>query len=99
MSIAISNEFGFLGIAKLRVKVTKGVGYKDAFFLVKNTLKILLSQPFIIKIKINIKYRNNSLQDRIFTNLDNNRNIYTIIIVLPLKKDIKRLRKGRIKGY
>jgi hypothetical protein len=43
MSIIISNKFGFLGIAKLRVKVTKGVGYKDVFFLVKEALKILLS--------------------------------------------------------
>ena len=99
MSIAISNEFGFLGIAKLRVKVAKGIGCEDAFFLVKNTLKILLNQPFIVKIKINIKYRNNSLQDRIFTNLDNDKNIYTIIIILLLKKDIKRLRKRGIKGY
>jgi hypothetical protein len=43
MFITIGNEFGFLGIAKLRVEITKGVRYKDAFFLVKEALKILLS--------------------------------------------------------
>jgi len=43
MSITISNEFGFLGITKLKVKVIKGIGYKDIFFLIKEVLKILLN--------------------------------------------------------
>jgi len=43
MSTAIGNEFGFLGIAKLRIKVVDGVGYEDAFFLVKEVPKTLLS--------------------------------------------------------
>jgi hypothetical protein len=43
ISIITGNEFGFLGIAKLRVKVIKGVRYKNAFFLVKEALKILLN--------------------------------------------------------
>jgi hypothetical protein len=43
ISTTIGNEFGFLGIAKLRIKVMDGVGYKDAFFLVKEVSKILLS--------------------------------------------------------
>jgi hypothetical protein len=41
-------------MAKLRAEVTDGVGYEDAFFLVKGAPKILLSQPFLAKIKINI---------------------------------------------
>jgi hypothetical protein len=40
---AIGDEFGFSGIAKLRIKVTDRVGYEDAFFLVKEVPKILLS--------------------------------------------------------
>ena len=43
ISTTISNEFGFLGIAKLRIKVIDKVGYKDTFFLVKEAPKILLS--------------------------------------------------------
>jgi hypothetical protein len=41
--ITISNKFGFLGITKLKVKVIKGIRYKDVFFLVKEALKILLN--------------------------------------------------------
>jgi len=43
MFIIIGNEFGFLGITKLKVKITKGVSYKDTFFLIKEALKILFS--------------------------------------------------------
>jgi hypothetical protein len=43
ISTTISNEFGFSGIAKLRIKVIDRVGYKDAFFLVKEVPKILLN--------------------------------------------------------
>ena len=43
ISTTISNEFRFLGIAKLRIKVIDRVGYKDTFFLVKEAPKILLS--------------------------------------------------------
>jgi hypothetical protein len=48
-------------MAKLRAKVTDKVGYENIFFLVKEALKILLSQPFLVKIKINIIYRSNGL--------------------------------------
>ena len=43
ISTTIGNEFGFLGIAKLRIKVIDKVRYKDIFFLVKEVPKILLS--------------------------------------------------------
>ena len=36
-------KFGFAGIVKLRAKVIDRVEYKDAFFLVKKALKILLN--------------------------------------------------------
>jgi len=42
MSTTTGNEFGFSGIAKLRIKVIDRVGYKDTFFLVKEVPKILL---------------------------------------------------------
>jgi hypothetical protein len=43
ISTTIGDEFGFSGIAKLRIKVMDRVGYKDTFFLVKEVLKILFS--------------------------------------------------------
>jgi len=43
MSTTISNEFGFSGIAKLRIKVIDKVRYKDTFFLIKEVPKILLN--------------------------------------------------------
>jgi hypothetical protein len=43
ISTTIGDEFGFSGIAKLRIKVIDGVGYEDTFFLVKEVPKILLS--------------------------------------------------------
>jgi hypothetical protein len=42
ISTTIGEEFGFSGMAKLRIKVIDGVGCEDAFFLVKEVLKILL---------------------------------------------------------
>ncbi len=42
ISTTIGNEFGFSGIAKLRIKVIDRVGYEDTFFLVKEVPKILL---------------------------------------------------------
>jgi hypothetical protein len=51
------------------------------------------------KIRINIKYRSNGLWDRVFTNPDNNRNIYTIIIISPLKKDTRWYGKRSMRGY
>jgi hypothetical protein len=42
ISTTIGEEFGFLGIAKLRIKVIDRVGYEDTFFLVKEAPKILL---------------------------------------------------------
>jgi hypothetical protein len=43
MSITTRAEFGFIGIVKLRAKVIDKVRYKNAFFLVKEALKILFS--------------------------------------------------------
>jgi hypothetical protein len=40
--IVTRDEFGFNGLAKVRIKIIKGVSYKDIFFLVEGTLKILL---------------------------------------------------------
>ena len=43
ISTIIGDEFGFSGIAKLRIKVIDRVGYKDTFFLIKEVPKILLN--------------------------------------------------------
>ena len=43
MSIITRAKFRFTEIVKLRAKVIDKVGYKDAFFLVKEALKILLN--------------------------------------------------------
>jgi hypothetical protein len=43
MSIATRAEFGFAGIIKLRAKIIDKIGCKNAFFLVKEALKILLN--------------------------------------------------------
>jgi hypothetical protein len=43
MSIITRAEFEFTGIVKLRAKIIDKVKYKNAFFLVKKALKILLN--------------------------------------------------------
>jgi hypothetical protein len=43
ISITIRAEFGFIEIVKLRVKVINKIRYKNIFFLVKETIKILFS--------------------------------------------------------
>jgi hypothetical protein len=45
---------------------------------------------FISKIKIVINYKDNGLWDNTFTNLEDSRNAYIIIIVLLLKSIIRR---------
>jgi len=45
---------------------------------------------FISKMKIAIDYRDNSLWDSTFTNLEDSRNAYTVIIILLLKSVIRR---------
>jgi hypothetical protein len=60
------------------------------FFLVNNSLKTLLRMPFISKMKMAINYKDNGLWDNTFTNLENSRNAYIVIIVLPLKSIIRR---------
>ena len=42
LSIATSQEFRFARIARIRLKIAKGVKYKNTFFLVKGASKILL---------------------------------------------------------
>ena len=43
MSIITRIEFRFIEIVKLKAKIIDKVKYKNIFFLVKETLKILLS--------------------------------------------------------
>ena len=46
--------------------------------------------PFISKIKIAINYKDDGLQDNMFTNLKDSKNAYIIIIVLLLKSVFKK---------
>jgi len=55
------------------------------FFLINDSLKTLLSMPFISKMKIAINYKDNGLWDSTFTNLEDSKNTCIIIIVLLLK--------------
>ena len=42
MSTTINTKFDFIDITKLRIEVAKGVGYNNAFFLIKGASKSLL---------------------------------------------------------
>jgi len=53
--------------------------------LINNSLKTLLRMPFISKIKIAIDYKDDSLWDNTFINLEDSKNAYIVIIVLLLK--------------
>jgi hypothetical protein len=53
----VRDQFGFANIAKIRIKITKEVSYKDIFFLINNFFKTLLRMLFISKIKIAINYK------------------------------------------
>ena len=85
MSITTRAEFGFAGIAKLRAKVIDRVGYKDSFFLIKGAPKILLGQPFLAKMKMNIVHRSDGSWDGRFTDPEDDQNTCTVMIVPPLK--------------
>jgi hypothetical protein len=41
--IAIRQEFGFAGIAQIRLKIANKIKYKDIFFLINKAPKILLN--------------------------------------------------------
>jgi hypothetical protein len=60
------------------------------FFLIDNSPKTLLGMPFISKMKIAIDYKDDGLWDSTFTNLEDSKNAYIVIIVLLLKNVFKR---------
>ena len=60
------------------------------FFLVNNSLKTLLRMPFISKMKIAINYKDDGLWDSTFTNLEDSRNAYIVMIILLLKSVIRK---------
>ena len=49
--IIIRYKFEFANIAKIKIKIAKGVKCKDLFFLVNKTFKTFLKMLFICKIK------------------------------------------------
>ena len=90
MSIAIKHKFRFANIAKIRIKIIKGVKCKDLFFLVNKALKTLLKMLFIYKIRLSFSFNKNSSLDKTFTNLEDLISSYTIIVVLLLKAISKK---------
>jgi hypothetical protein len=82
---AIKYKFGFAGVAKIRIKIAKGVKCEDLFFLVNEAFKTLLKMPFIRKMKLYFSFNEDSSLDKKFTNLKDLASFYTIIIVLLLK--------------
>ena len=98
MSTATGAEFGFAGMAKLRAEVADGVGCEDAFFLVKGAPKILLGQPFLAKMKMNIVHRSDGSWDGRFTDPEDDQNTCTVMIVPPLK-NVGKQKKATVQEY
>jgi hypothetical protein len=61
LSTAIGYTFAFTGITILKIEIANSVRYNITFFLIDSALKILLGQPFVGRIKINLLYCDNSL--------------------------------------
>jgi hypothetical protein len=57
--------------------------------LIKDALKTLLGMPFISRIKMEIKYRNDGFQDARFIDLETSITCVTMI-VLALKEEVRR---------
>ena len=91
MSITTRHKFGFTSVARLRIKIAKGIGYKDLFFLVDGALKTLLRILFIRRIRLSFAYNKDGSLDGIFIDLKNANSSCTIIVV-PLLKSITRKR-------
>jgi len=84
------DQFGFTSAIRIKIEIAKGVNCEDVFFLVNNSLKTLLGMPFISKIKMAINYRDDGSWDNTFTNLEDSRNAYIVIIILLLKSITRR---------
>jgi hypothetical protein len=76
---------GFLGIAKVYVEVKHRVGYKTVFFLIKNSLVVLLGQPFIKVIKLTFKYPKDRSIKVVIVSLRSDYSTCIVMVVPPLK--------------
>jgi hypothetical protein len=90
LSTATGDEFGFDGLAKVRIEIAEGVSCEDVFFLVEGAPKILLGQPFVGRMKMSIIHREDGSWDGKFINLTNPTSTCTIMIVPPLKSIPKK---------
>jgi len=89
MTTVTGEDFGFAGYAVLRVEIAEGVGCEDAFFLVDGAPKILLGQPFVGKMKMNIEHNSDGSWDGVFIDPEDSRSSCTVMIVPPVKQAVK----------
>ena len=85
ISITTRHKFGFAGVARLRIKIAKGIGCEDLFFLVDRAPKTLLRMLFIRRIRLSFAYNKDGSLDGIFIDLEDADSSYTIMVVPLLK--------------
>ena len=83
--ITTRHKFGFAGVAKIRIKIVKGVRCENLFFLVNKASKTLLRMPFIRKMKLCFSFNEDSSLNGTFTNLEDPASSCIIMVVLLLK--------------
>ena len=88
--ITIRHKFEFTNIAKIRIKIAKGVKCKNLFFLINGAFKTLLKMLFIRKIRLSFSFNKDGSLNKTFTNLEELINSYIIMIVLLLKTTFKK---------
>ena len=72
-------------MAKVYVKVKHRVSYKTVFFLIKNSLVVLLGQPFTKAIKLMFKYPKDRFIKAVIVSLRSDYSTYIVTVVPPLK--------------
>ena len=89
----------FLGIVKVYVKVEHRVSYKTVFFLIKNSLLVLLGQPFTKAIKLTFEYpKDRSIKAVMISPRPGDKSTCTVIVVSPLKSARRTRKQAFIKG-
>ena len=95
LSTATGENFGFAGIAFMRIEIEHGVGCEIPFFLVDNAKKILLGQPFVAAMKMQIEYRDDGSWDGVFRDPEHPGSTCTVMIIPPLKQSVGRAKRTR----
>jgi hypothetical protein len=82
-------KFKFASIARIKIKIAKGVKCKD-FFLINKAFKTFLKMLFICKIKLSFSFNKDNSLNKTFTNLKDLASFYIIIVVLLLKSIFRK---------